>query len=170
MRRPTCCHHSRSDLSVRTGESIRQQPRGRRGLTIVAALALVLAAVFVIQTSDGVYELTTDDPKMVAMLGERGGIVVEDRQAGKSYTLKRGANKQLSNSDYDLTVTTSEGLELDISKFKIKRWGKVIASVRIRAGATGEGLRSPVIFENTGGSKQPPVAPPRVVDIQPDNT
>ena len=28
-------------------------------------------------------------------------------------------------------------------------------------GATGEGLRSPVFFEATGGSKQPPVAPER---------
>ena len=26
-------------------------------------------------------------------------------------------------------------------------------------GATGEGLRSPVLFEDTGGSKQPPMAP-----------
>ena len=33
------------------------------------------------------------------------------------------------------------------------------ATPAARSGATGEGLRSPVFFENTGGSKSPPVAP-----------
>ncbi len=32
-------------------------------------------------------------------------------------------------------------------------------AAREAPGVTGEGLRSPVLFENTGGSKQPPVAP-----------
>ncbi len=36
-----------------------------------------------------------------------------------------------------------------------------------RSGATGEGLRSPVLLEDTGGSKQPPVAPDPVAPDAP---
>ncbi|MEK6259407.1 MAG: protein kinase [Planctomycetota bacterium] len=129
----TTVYRSHSDLLKRTSENTRQKPRGRRGLTTLAALVLVLAAVFVIQTSNGVYELTTDDPTIAALLGDSGGIVVEDRQTGQPYTLKHGANRQLPVGDYNLTVTTPEGLELDTPKFTIKRWGKVVASVRMRA-------------------------------------
>ena len=95
--------------------------------------AFVLAAtVFLISTSDGEFEITTDDPKIAAMLGENGGIVVEDRQTNARYTLKRGKNR-LDSGNYDLAVTTPAGLDLNTSKFRISRFGHVTTSIVVHA-------------------------------------
>jgi serine/threonine protein kinase len=101
---------------------------------IVAALCsfLVLGSIFVIQTNDGEFVLETDDPEIAARIAQSGGITVENRKAKTEYTLKIGRN-QLPNGDYDLIVSSPDGLELSTSKFQIKRLdGQVAATVTAR--------------------------------------
>ena len=101
----------------------------------VAAAFIAFAffsGLFIIQTSEGEFVLNTDDPDIATRLSDAGGIVVENRLTKAAYTLNRGANK-LPNGDYDLVVTSPDGLEVSTHKFQLRRLGgKVVASVIAR--------------------------------------
>lgn len=101
--------------------------------TSLLAIGL-LVGVIVIRTQDGEYVLHTDDPKIAALIGSDGGIVVHDHKTDRTYSLKRGTNR-LPSGNYEFTVTTPEGLDLETSKFQIKRGETVTATIVAKAKA-----------------------------------
>ena len=130
------------------------RPRGRgRVWTAVMCLAAGLViglAVFLIRATDGEYELQTDDPAISAKLEEQGGITVEDRKTGRSYTLRRGKNR-LPTGNYDLVVSTPDGLELETPRFQIKRWGKPVATAVLRSVPVAAEPKARVAVRNSIG-------------------
>ncbi len=103
---------------------------------------LVLGVVFVIQTKDGEFVLTTDDPAIAARIAESGGITVENRLTKTEYTLRIGKNR-LPNGDYDLIVSSPDGLELSTTQFQLKRLdGKALATVTARPKADSSDKKS----------------------------
>ncbi len=119
-------------------ELVQRAPVGNkpnRALRWLAAAFFSFAAlgvVFVIQTKDGEFVLTTDDPTIAARIAESGGITVENRQTKTEYTLRIGKNR-LPNGDYDLIVSSPDGLELSTKQFQLKRIdGKAVATVTAR--------------------------------------
>jgi hypothetical protein len=108
---------------------------GRWGWCIAAGFMgfVVSLAIWVIQTNEGEFVLSTDDPEIATRLDRSGGLVVENRATNKTYTLRLGKNA-LPNGKYELVVTTPDGLELSTDRFQLKRFsGEVIASVVARS-------------------------------------
>ncbi len=113
-----------------------------RWITAAFFCFVALGAVFVIQTKDGEFVLTTDDPAIAARISESGGITVENRQTKTEYTLRIGKNR-LPNGDYDLIVSSPDGLELSTKQFQLKRLdGKAVATVTARPKTETNGSKS----------------------------
>lgn len=109
-----------------------KKPIRRRWIAAAFFSIVLLGVVFVIQTKDGEFVLTTDDPAIATRIAEAGGITVENRQTKTEYTLRIGKNR-LPNGDYDLIVSSPDGLEISTTKFQFKRLdGKVVATVTAR--------------------------------------
>lgn len=88
----------------------------------------MLSGLFFLRTGSGEFILETDDPNIAVMLGPDKGIVVEDGHTKMRYTLKQGINR-LPTGNYDLQVTTPDGLQIDTPKFALTRNGKSYATV-----------------------------------------
>jgi tRNA A-37 threonylcarbamoyl transferase component Bud32 len=142
-----------------TEETAEMAPSGvgeipRRRWRIAAALAISAAfllwlGMMVLRTPDGMYILETDDPQIAAQLGADGGIVVVDRRTGRTYRLRRGTNR-LPTGEYELKVSTPEGLELDTPEFRLTRGGRVTASIRaITASAALESLLEDKVYDKS---------------------
>jgi serine/threonine protein kinase len=91
----------------------------------------MLSGTIFLRTGNGEFILETDDPDIALILGEDRGIVVEDRSTKMRYTLKRGIN-HLPSGNYDLQVTTPDGLQIDTPKFTLTRNGKSYATVTVK--------------------------------------
>ena len=111
--------------------------RSIKWLSAACFFLFILSGLIFLRTGSGEFILETDDPNIAVMLGPDEGIVVEDRQTKIRYTLKRGINR-LPIGNYDLQVTTPDGLQIDTPKFDLTRNGKSHATVTVKGPNTEE--------------------------------
>lgn len=105
--------------------------RSMKWLSAACFFLFMLSGLIFLRTGSGEFILETDDPNIAVMLGPDQGIVVEDRHTKMRYTLKRGINR-LPTGNYDLQVTTPDGLQIDTPRFTLIRDGKSYATVTVK--------------------------------------
>jgi hypothetical protein len=126
-------------------------PRRKKWLAVAAGacfVAALLAGVIIyVQTDNGTIVIETNDPNIAVMIEKAGGVKIVDQANNREYHLRPG-NQGIPSGDYRIEVTEAlAGLDLQVTKFELKRGQEVRLSAKIVAKG-GEGIRDPVLTAN----------------------
>ena len=112
-------------------------PKQRVALAVGGTLLMLLAAmVYRIQTDQGTLVVTIEDPAVKAIL-EKGGLVIQDKNSGRDWTIKAAETKSLPSGEYQLKaskqllVTDDSGVELTTDTFTLKRKDEVRVTIAL---------------------------------------
>ncbi|HEV3082176.1 MAG TPA: TIGR03067 domain-containing protein, partial [Gemmataceae bacterium] len=109
----------------------RRRWRALVAAAFLAAVVLLAGAVIYVQTDKGEFEISTSDANIAVMISAKG-VKIRDQSSNREYLLT-SATQDVRTGRY-IVVELPDGTEIEgENSFTVKRGGRAIATVRLRA-------------------------------------
>ncbi len=144
--------------SLKSGSPTGNHGSWKRSIALTAFAVLAMLGVLLIRASETEFVVTTNDPEIATRIDKSGGILVENLTTRTTYTLKAGPNK-LPHGDYELIVTSPDGLELTTPKFQLRRFGTDITTSIVARSKTSDANKERIAHQSGEMSETPPLLP-----------